>query len=483
MEEMVQYLIVLVLYLLVVIIWAIYKGRDVKDKVDYTVAGRRLPGWIAALSERAAGESAWALLGLPGAAYLMGLSKIWTAIGCFLGVTTMWSFLALKFRNESIKYNATSYIELLGKKLNDNTKYFRPILSFIIVFFFFFYVGAQFIGGGKVFNTLFSIDLYIGIIIMALVIIPYAIYGGMKSVIYADVIQSILMIIILIIVPIYASINLMYEKEVFASSAFSALSLAGEKYTSILGEAINGFTLGIFLQGISWFFCYLGGQPQLNIRFMTIKDEKNIKVGRNVSIVWTLLAYFGALMIGWLGIAYFGPNTLSDHEQVLPLLLKHLFHPLITGLLITAIIAAMLSTADALIIVSSIELSENIIKKFFSKGNDLFVSRMVTFLLATCALIASFITPTKIIFNLVGYVWAAIGGTFSAIVLLSFFWEKFNSKSALITAILGVIFTVVWINTKLENIISSRIMTFFFSLFVGYLSTILFTKKKENYLG
>ena len=191
----------MVIYLALCILWGFYQGRKVKTGKDYAIAGRKLPGWAAALSERSTGESSWALLGLPGAAYATGLTEIWTAIGCVAGIITAWAFLAWRLRDEAEKYNVSTFTEYLEVKHGKSGKTLRTISSLAIVFFFFFYVGAQFLGGGKTFFILFGLKPALGGIITAAIIIPYTIYGGFRSVVYTDVIQAVLMIITLVAGP------------------------------------------------------------------------------------------------------------------------------------------------------------------------------------------------------------------------------------------------------------------------------------------
>ena len=192
-------MLVMIVYLVLLISWGIYQGRKVRSGSDYAIAGRKLPGWVAALSERATGESSWALLGLPGAAYATGLTEIWTAIGCVAGILTAWILIAWRLRDEAEKYNVTTFTEYISVKHGEPGNLLRMVSSFTIVFFFFFYVGAQFLGGGKTLHTMFGLKPGTGMLITAAVIVPYTIYGGFRSVVYTDVVQAIIMIITLIV--------------------------------------------------------------------------------------------------------------------------------------------------------------------------------------------------------------------------------------------------------------------------------------------
>ena len=480
MPHQVQIFTVMIIYLVLLIGWGIFQGRKVKTSGDYSIGGRSMPGWIAALSERATGESSWALLGLPGAAYAGGLMEIWTAIGCVVGIVTAWALLSWRLQKEAHKYKADTFTDYLSKKHSEQAKLIRVVSSLVIVFFFFFYVGAQFLGGGKTLFAMFGIKPEIGMLITAGIIIPYTIYGGFRSVVYTDVVQAIVMIVTLIVGPI-AGILLISKggSDFFAHSISEALVKAGSQYSSLTGGA-NGFAAGVMIfAGFSWFFGYLGGQPQLTTRFMAIKDQKQAKRARNIGIAWTLLAYIGALMLGWIGIAIFGPTGLDDQEFVMPMVLLKIFPPAIAGILITGGIAAMISTADSLLILSATELSENILTtKIDNKKKKLLISRLTTAILAIIALILAYIAPTDLIFTLVSYVWAGIGGTFSVVILLSLFWKKFSGLPAVITIIAGVSFTVIWITSGLDEIVSSRILTFLFAALVAVISTFVFGRKK-----
>jgi sodium/proline symporter len=444
----------MVTYITILVLWGIYQGRKVKTGDDFAIAGRNLPGWVAALSERATGESSWALLGLPGAAYAMGLTEIWTAVGCVAGIVTAWSVLSWRLRDEAQKYNVATFTEFLEAKHGESGRMLRMISSFAIVFFFFFYVGAQFLGGGKTLHTLFGLQPWTGAIITAAVIIPYTVYGGFRSVVYTDVVQAILMIITLIIGPIAGIIYLMNHQDLYASGITEALVKAGSNYTSLTGTA-RGFTAGLIVAGgFSWFFGYLGGQPQLSVRFMAIKDTKQAKKARNIGIIWTIFAYIGALMIGWIGLAIFGPAGMTDPEYVMPNVILKLFPPAIAALLITGSIAAMVSTADSLLILSATELSESILKKKRTAGSPektLRRHRITTVSLAVVALTLSYFSPSNLIFTIVSYGWAGIGCTFSVVVLLTLFWKLFHGRAAIITVIAGMVFTIIWISGGFEQ--------------------------------
>ncbi|MEP2936712.1 MAG: sodium/proline symporter [Gilvibacter sp.] len=500
-------IVVMIVYMILLMGYGIYQGRKVKNSSDFAIAGRKLPGWVAALSERATGESSWALLGLPGAAYATGLMEVWTAIGCVFGIIVAWVFLAHRLRNQAAKYEADTFIDYIAKRHGDAGKWIRVVGSTIIVFFFFFYVGAQFLGGGKTLSSIFGIERYWAMLLVVFLVIPYTIYGGFRSVTYTDVIQAILMIVTLVAAPIAGILymNDLPEGSIYATSVWEALEKAGPSYNTMTGgaimqedsalagtlnsmfskggEIVNGLGAGIIIAGaFSWFFGYLGGQPQLTTRFMAIKDAKQAKIARNIGVVWTLIAYTGALFIGWMGIALFGPSGLADQETVMPKVLTTLFNPVIAGILITGVLAAVISTANSLLILSATELSENIVKplkKSSTAAQSLFRSRVLTAMLAIIALGVAYVLPSKLIYSIVGYVWAGIGSTFSVVILLTLFWKRFHGKAALLSMIVGLVFTITWISTGMDQVITSRLMTFVVVGLVAILST-LFIKSNTN---
>jgi len=308
-------------------------------------------------------------------------------------------------------------------------------------------------------------------------------------VVYTDVVQALIMITTLIVGPIVGFIYIANTPNLFAHSITDALTKAGSTYTSLTGAA-TGFGVGVvIMSGFSWFFGYLGGQPQLSTRFMAIKDPRHAKQGRNIGIAWTMIAYIGALCLGWIGLAVFGPTGLADQEYVMPAVLLKIFPPAIAAVLIMGAIAAMISTADSLLILSASELSDNLINPYFAKKTTddakrkkdaLNRARLVTAILAIIALGVAYISPSKLIFTMVSYVWAGIGGTFSVVILFTLFWKRYHGKAVIATILSGVTFTILWNLTGMEKKITARIMTFLVTAILAVIYTYVWHKKKER---
>ncbi len=228
----------------------------------------------------------------------------------------------------------------------------------------------------------------------------------------------------------------------------------------------------------------IGLDTNVLIRYLTQDDPRQAKKARNVGIAWTVVAYIGALMIGWIGIAIFGPDGLADREYVMPSVLLEIFPPAIAAVLITGAIAAMISTADSLLILSSTELSENLIKpvskKKINPKKSLMQSRIITALLAVIALTLANFVKEDTIFTLVSYVWAGIGGTFSIVVLFTLFWKRFHGKATLITIVAGMLFTIIWIATGMDEKFTARILTFVVAGVVAIAATLLFPANRTQ---
>jgi sodium/proline symporter len=432
-----------------------------------------------ALSERATGESAWLLLGLTGFIYATGLSGIWTGAGCLLGITTAWVVLAKKFRREAEKFNTMTMPEYFAAKFPSKSNTIRVLSTTIIVFFFVFYVGAQFAGAGKTIFQTFGLDPFWGMVISAVVILGYATFGGFISVVAVDTFQSILMLITLVVAPILILIKVL-ASPVTLSQAFAN---AGPGFGSLTG-GLTGFAAGLMIfNNLAWYFGYLGGQPQLNARFMGMKDEKNVRFGRNIAVIWTIIAYSGVIIIGVGAQVLFGPKAVSDTEMILPFLLNKMFPGWLAALLLAGVVAAMISTAESMLLLAATSISEDVYKGIIKKGRTkdrtlLTTSRVATVVIGVLGL-AMALTTKNLIYYIVSYAWAGIGCSFAPAVLLSFYWDRFSSAGVVTALITGLVTTVAWMLAGLEKTVTARAATFIFAMGLAILVTLL-TKKEER---
>ena len=440
-----------------------------KSQEDYLLAGRKLGPWVTAFSERASGESAWLLLALPGAAISVGLGEAWTVIGITTGIIASWYLIAEKLRKETEKYDALTIPEYLHRKYQDNSNVIRLFSAVIIAFFFTFYVSAQFHASGKVINSLFGLSPVNGITIGAAVIISYTLMGGFFAVAWTDLLQGILMIGTLVILPL---------------AGF--LELQGSEYTLSddllqIGESNASFTMGrgglaavsVILGGLSWGLGYLG-QPHLVIRYMAIRNPNEVKKARNIAILWALPGITGAFLIGLVALNYFGPEYFNyfDVEQAMPLLAVELLPPVFAGLLISGAVAAMMSTADSQLLVSTSAITEDFIHQYLGKNmSNKALVRLSRFTIVILGLFAFGIAilselQERNIFGVVSYAWSGLGSAFGPALLLSLWWSGTTRKGIIAGLLTGFLTTIIWANTELKLIVTERLVSFVFAFFM-----------------
>ena len=448
-----------VLYLALIMGVGLYFARKKMSQADFHLGGKKIPGWALALSERATGESAWCLLGLTGFAFAAGLSSVWIAVGCVTGITVSWLWLAREFRRERDRYDTLTLPDYLATKYAGRGRFIRWFSSIIIIFFFILYVAAQFSGGGKTLNITFGIPAVWGVIISAVVVILYAMAGGFFSVVWTDVVQALLMVITLVVTPVVALLAVGRS----GLSLSGALTSAGAGLGSWTGGAV-GFAAGtLIFNNFSWFFGYLGGQPQLNARWMAMRTDRDVKIGAAIAIAWTFVAYAGAITLGIAGIALYGAGAVADPEQILPFMILELMPPWLAGILLAGAVAAMMSTADSQLLIATSSISEDIVHK--TLGRDLtdqrlvMISRITILLTGVIALVLAF-TSKNLIYTIVGWAWAGIGCSFAPAVILSFFWKRFNAAGVIASLVGGFVTTVVWMTTGLDAVFTARAASF-----------------------
>jgi sodium/proline symporter len=256
-----------IIYLLIILVVGLITYNSNKSHFDFFLGGRKVNHWVVAFSERASGESAWLLLGLPGAAYAMGVVEVWTAIGCVWGIIFYWYVIAEDLRRESEKVTSMTLPDFFAQKFQKGKTAIRITATLIIIFFFTFYLSAQFNGAGKVLFVTFGIDQFWGMVIGASFIIVYTMLGGFFAVAFTDMIQGIIMISALVILPLAGLAEILATKGEFAK----AIASSGESYVSLTGNKSGWLAFAFIISGLSWGFGYMG-QPHLLTRFMSIKN-------------------------------------------------------------------------------------------------------------------------------------------------------------------------------------------------------------------
>ena len=466
------------LYLLLIISVGVLSNKFINSQLDFLLAGRRLGPWVTAFSERASGESAWLLLGLPGAAIAVGYGEVWAVIGIISGIILSWFLIAERLRAETEQYQALTIPDYLQKKFNDTSGIIKTYSSIIIAVFFTFYVSAQFHGSGKILNTIFDIEPLYGISLSAIVIIVYTIMGGLLAVAWTDLVQGILMIGTLVILPIVGLIEL----SSFDVPIKELIMSANPQKSALIPSGLTAFaTFSVIVGGLSWGLGYFG-QPHLLIRYMAIRSVEEVKKARIIAALWAIPGISGAFLIGVVGMGYFGEDFFvgKDVENVMPMLAEALLPAWLAGLLISGAVAAMMSTADSQLLVSTSAIGEDLGVRVSKKDDKLLNSRIITILLGIFAYLVAMYSEWsgKTIFSIVSFAWSGLGSSFGPALLLALWWKGITRKGVIAGLFTGSIVTIVWgSNPYLQDIITER----FISFALAFLAIIIVSKyRKEN---
>lgn len=474
-------LIGFILYLIIILVVGFLTYRRNKSHKDFFIAGRKLNPWVVAFSERASGESAWLLLGLPGAAYAAGLIEFWTALGCVLGIIFYWFAIAKDLRVESEKYNAFTLPTFLANRFEKGQAIIRILATFIIIFFFIFYLSAQFNGAGKILNVTFGINQTTGMVIGACVIVFYTMMGGFFAVAWTDLIQGIIMIGTLVILPL-AGLSELLDNEASTPVFKNLLNEEGVSLISLTGGKSGWAAAALIISGLSWALGYMG-QPHLLTRFMSIKNPEKIRISRRIAIAWVIPAFAGAIVIGMVGAALYGQGKFDDIEKIMPYMAIQLLPAWVAGIFVSGAIAAMMSTADSQLLV----ISSSVIEDFFHQtlgwdvgdGFLLKASRAITIVIGIIGFTIA-VTSDKLIFSMVSYAWAGLGSSFGPVLLLILKWKKVTYQGVIAGLLTGFLTTVVWSEiTILDQWVSVRFAAFVISFFAVFIVSKM-TMKKEK---
>ncbi|MFL4479931.1 sodium/proline symporter PutP [Paeniglutamicibacter sp. ORCA_105] len=442
-------LIAIAVYLAAMLGIGYFAFKRTNDIDDYMLAGRGLKPGVAALSAGASDMSGWLLMGLPGAIYLNGLIEAWIAIGLTIGAWLNWKFVAPRLRSyTAVAQNAITIPSFFEKRLKDNSHFLRIAASVIILAFFTFYVSSGMVAAGKFFESSFGWNYFTGLFVVAGVTLLYTLFGGFLGATLTDVAQGLLMFAALIAVPIVA---------IFQMGNIGDL---GSKIKDVNPEALNLFssfnTTNGFLAAVAifstaaWGLGYFG-QPHIIVRFMALRSPSEAKTARRIGIGWMVLTAIGAIVTALVGMAYFAGSPekeITDPETVFLLLSQIFFHPFVAGLVLAAVLAAIMSTMSSQLIVCSSALVEdlyNIAGKKLSPQREVMLGRSGVLVVAIVAAALALNRESSIL-DLVSFAWAGFGAAFGPIVLLSLYWRKLTSTGALAGMLTGAVTVFVWGN-------------------------------------
>ncbi|MGO2052243.1 sodium/proline symporter [Glutamicibacter sp. BW80] len=448
MSDQTYQIIAIAFYMAVMLGIGYIAFRRTSNIDDYMLAGRGLKPWVAALSAGASDMSGWLLMGLPGAIYLGGLHEAWIAIGLLIGAWANWKFVAPRLRSyTAISQNAITIPSFFEKRLKDRKHLLRIASAVIILVFFTFYVSSGMVAAGKFFEASFGWPYLNGMIFVAIITLLYTLFGGFLGASLTDVAQGLLMFTALIAVPIVAVIQM---------GDFGSLA---SKITEVNPEAFNLFSS---FTGSNWFLAVVAifstaawglgyfGQPHIIVRFMALRSPGEAKTARRIGIGWMFLASAGAIATSLVGVAYFADEPLTDasSETVFLLLSQIFFHPLIAGLVLAAVLAAIMSTMSSQLIVCSSALVEdlyNITGRKASPKALVMLGRTGVLIVSVIATLLA-LSPSSSILDLVSFAWAGFGGSFGPIVLLALYWRKLTALGGFAGMVSGAAVVYIWGN-------------------------------------
>lgn len=455
-----SYAAIAIYFGILIVIGRYYYNKNA-NMSEYLLDNRKLSPLVTALSAGASDMSGWMLLGMPGAIYATGICSIWIAIGLTIGAWANYKFLAKRLRvYTEVASDSITIPDFLENRFKDRTKTLRIISGLLILVFFTVYVSSGMIAGGKTFNSFFGLDFAAGAILTLAIVVFYTFFGGFKAVCITDALQGTLMFLVLILIPIVSYLALNIPSD---SSFFNEVAKFNNNHLDIF---YNQSFLGI-LGLLAWGFGYFG-QPHIIVRFMAIRSSAELESARKIGISWMALGLLGAVLSGLIGFVYFNQTgaPLKDAETVFLDLGKILFHPFIVGIIISAVLAAIMSTISGQLLVSASSVTNDFIFAFYKKDvspkTQTLISRFAVVVVAVVATILAFLSNDTVL-NVVGNAWAGFGASFGPVLLFSLYSKKMSALSALVGMLVGGISVIAWIGFGLSSVVYELLPGFVFS--------------------
>ena len=437
-------LVTFLVYIFGMILIGLVAYRATNNFDDYILGGRSLGSVVTALSAGASDMSGWLLMGLPGIIFLSGISESWIAIGLVIGAYLNWRWVAGRLRvHTEINNNALTLPDYFTGRFEDKSKLLRVISALVILVFFTIYCASGVVAGARLFESTFGMSYSTALLAGAGATILYTFIGGFLAVSWTDTVQASLMIFALILTPVIVILAV-------GGVDSSMLVIAAQNPAKV--EMVKGMSLVAILSMLGWGLGYFG-QPHILARFMAADSHHTIRSARRISMTWMILCLAGTIAVGFFGIAYFANNpeqagnVSKDHERVFIELAMLLFNPWIAGILLSAILAAVMSTLSCQLLVCSSAITEDLYKAFLRKGASqkelVWVGRIMVLLVAVIA-IALAADPDSRVLGLVSYAWAGFGAAFGPVILLSVLWSRMTRDAALAGMLVGAITVLVW---------------------------------------
>ena len=452
-----------------------------KSTEDYFLGGRKLGGWVVALSAQASDMSGWLLMGLPGSVYALGTGQMWIAVGLFLGTVANWLIISGRLRRYTIVANNSLTLPAdFENRFHDKKRILLGISSVVIVIFFLVYTASAFASGGKLFSTVFGCSYHVSLTIGAVIILAYTFMGGFMAVCTTDFIQGMLMLVALVTVPVVA-FALMGGN---VGPALEQTGVTAANFLNVMKNGDNNFSAVEIISQLAWGLGYCG-MPHILVRFMAVKNQKELNKSKGIAIIWVALSLAFAVVIGVLGRAYLYPTILGadggSTEIVFIEMIKQVFTvdirlPIVAGLFLCGILAAIMSTADSQLLVTASSMSEDIykgiIKKDATEEKVMKISRYTVLGVAVLAYLIAW-DPNSSIMGLVSNAWAGLGAAFGPTVLMSLFWKRCNLPGAVAGIVSGGLTVIIWDYIPLIGGQILGTVTGLYSLAIGFLISIV----------
>ncbi|WP_374423757.1 sodium/proline symporter PutP [Paracoccus sp. (in: a-proteobacteria)] len=437
-------------YFLLMLAIGVYAWRkSTSNSEEYMLGGRSLSPSVAALSAGASDMSGWLLLGLPGALFVSGLSQSWIGIGLVVGAWLNWLIVAPRLRQQTEEYdNSLTIPGFLGNRFPSQAVLLRIVSAIIIVVFFSVYTASGLVGGGKLFASAFGGDYMTGVLVTLGVVLVYTVMGGFLAVSLTDFVQGCIMMLALVIMPIV----------ILTTQGGAGVEQATERLTAVDPEYLSmfkGVTLLGWLSAVAWGLGYFG-QPHIIVRFMAVRSVKDVPTARRIGMSWMIVSLIGAVAVGVFGRAYALRTGLdvADPETIFIILSDLLFHPLVTGFLYAALLAAIMSTVSSQLLVASSSLTEDIYRTVFKRGATerelVNVGRLAVLAVGAVAVIIAS-DPDSQVLGLVANAWAGFGAAFGPLIILALTWKRMTGAGAVAGLIVGAVVVILWIALGLSS--------------------------------
>lgn len=433
-----------VLYIGIMMAIGVYYYRRTRNMSDYFLGNRKLGAWVTSLSAEASDMSGWMLMGVPGFAYLAGLNAGWIAVGIAIGTWANWHFVAARLRKYTeLADNALTLPEFLQNRYHDTTNLLRIVPAIFILIFFVIYTASGFVSAGRLFETVFGIPYEYAIFIGAGSVIFYTLVGGFLAVARTDFIQGIMMFFAILVVPICGTM---------ASGGFErTLAEIGSVQASMLQPLTkpDGSTLGAIelISLLAWGIGYFG-QPHILVRFMAIRTSGEIRRATHIAMTWVVLSLAAAVAVGMVGRVYLTePLTGTASETVFLVMTNELFPPIAAGLILSAVLAAIMSTASSQLLVAASAFAQDFYRTLIHRDAEqtelVWISRASVLVIASLAVFLGF-NPNSFILDMVSYAWAGFGAAFGPAILMSLFWKRTTRNGVIAGIIVGGVTVLVW---------------------------------------